>query len=102
MPEVHRGYYDVSGYAVDGFMLHFRSREFEHAEMEDFLLGELAVPYLHSPAHVLNIFDEMARTAPVFDGVAMIAAQRSFIAHYRDNISKHRWLAMPPLFERRV
>ena len=86
MPEVHRGYYDVAGDALAGFKLSFRSSEFEVAETEDFLLSELALPFLRSPAPRVSAFDQLAMTAPVLDGVTLVATQRMLIAHYRDNV----------------
>lgn len=68
MPEVHRGYFDVSGDETKGFLLRHPSSKVSDAEAEDILLAELALACVRPLANDYSqAFDNLAKTAPILD-----------------------------------
>ena len=89
MPEVHKGYYTVTGNKQEGFRLRHRSPEFAGYEARDILLTELSLTFLGDPPpRFTSRYDEIAKTAPAFDLAAMFRTiqqlQEHFLRHVRE------------------
>lgn len=56
MPEVHRGYYEVSGNPESGFILTHPSPEVARLEGRDIVMAELAMPFYSSPPPIPGDF----------------------------------------------
>jgi hypothetical protein len=75
MPEIHRGYFAVSGDRDSGFALRHASPELAEHEARDIVLTEFAGPFgfAVAPAAIDEQFDALVATAPVLPANALIA-----------------------------
>lgn len=81
IPEVRRGWYDVSGTKETGFVLSHPSAEFADAEARDVVLAEISGGYIVPPPDAFReLFDEVC-VADGLDG-RVLAATARFFEHY--------------------
>ena len=87
MPEVHRGYFDITGSETAGFTLRHRSVEFSAFEAQDILLSEAALATGQgAPPDYDRIFDELAKTAPTLNPTLADQMQTALARHYEESL----------------
>lgn len=97
MPEMHRGYFAVSGDRDSGFTLRHASPAFAEHEVRDIMLTEFGGPFgfAVAPAAIDEEFDALVATAPVLPADGLIAMHERLYGFYLKALTEPALLTDP-------